>query len=295
MDWQIAIFLQTILVALSFICLRVLTRNKRYAGASFAVNAGLFVSQYVVMLALVPLFGHVNAAVVAEYWWRFMLGGLAFVLTNVCAYKTLVYFDVAIANIVATVNAIFAVIGAIVFLSENLSLQQVLGAIVLLLAIAYGLLATHATHKKSVRRSVWLGTMYAVLGGLCFAFAAVNEKSLLGRMSIGSYLVCGVGGQCLMAVLAAIALQPQNLKLLLKSHVATWSVLSGVFRGLGGTCFIVAEVKSNNVGLVSVLANFRLMIVILLGAWLLREHNHLRQKVAAATASIAGIAIMFWK
>jgi drug/metabolite transporter (DMT)-like permease len=233
--------------------------------------------------------------VLGQYWWRFVIGGLAFALTNVCTYKTLVYFDAAIGSIVATVNAIFAVIGASIFLSEDLSLWQLAGALVLLFAVGYALLATHATRKKAVRRSLRLGTTYALLAGLCFAVAAVNEKSLLEQMSIGSYMVYGVGGQCLLAVLLGVAVQPKRLWLLAKPHVAGWSLLSGALRGFGGACFIVAEVRSNNVGLVSVIANFRLIIVILLGAWLLKEHQHLRQKFGAALASIAGMAIMFWK
>lgn len=295
MSWQVAILLQTVLVAGSMVSLRVLARDKRTANASFAINAGLYVALYAGMLMVAVFMSNVHNAVLGQYWWRFVIGGLAFALTNVCTYKTLVYFDAAIGSIVATVNAIFAVIGASIFLSEDLSLWQLAGALVLLFAVGYALLATHATRKKAVRRSLRLGTTYALLAGLCFAVAAVNEKSLLEQMSIGSYMVYGVGGQCLLAVLLGVAVQPKRLWLLAKPHVAGWSLLSGALRGFGGACFIVAEVRSNNVGLVSVIANFRLIIVILLGAWLLKEHQHLRQKFGAALASIAGMAIMFWK
>lgn len=295
MNWEIAILVQTVLVALSIICMRVLARDKRTAKASFAISGGSYVAQYAAMLALVPFFGDVHSEVVSHYWWRFLLGGLAFALFGVCTYKTLTYFDVAIANIVASVNAIFAVVGALLFLSEKLSPQQLLGGVILLLGVGYGLLATHATHKKAVRKKVLAGGMYAVAAGLFFAVAAINEKSLLSVMPIGSYMIFGVGAQVLVSVSLAVIFQPKKLVLLLRPHVAGWTALFGALRGLGGACFIVAEVRSNNVGLVSVIANFRLMIVVLLGAWLLQEHKHLKEKSVAAAASLAGIAVMFWK
>ncbi len=295
MNWQAAIMLQTILTAGSVIVFRVLARDKQTANASFAVNAGMYVTLYISMLVVAVFLGRIHSAALGQYWWRFIAGGLAFTLTNVCTYKTLVYFDAAIASIVATVNALFTVVGASLFLSENLSMQQFVGAVVLLLGIGYGLLATHATRKKAVRRSLRLGITYALLAGISFAAAAVNEKSLLEHMSTGSYMVYGVGGQCIIAVLLGVILQPKYLRLFAKPRVVGWSLLGGALRGFGGACFIVAEVNSNNVGLVSVIMNFRLIVVIVLGAWLLKEHQHLRQKFEAALASIAGVAIMFWK
>lgn len=295
MTWQISILLQTVLVALSMISLRVLARDKKTADASFAINAGMYAALYASMLLVAASLGGVHHDVLAEYWWRFIGGGVAFALTNVCTYKALVYFDAAIANIVATVNGLLAVIGAWLILGEALTVRQLIGAVILLTAVCYGLLATHAARKKAVRRSMLIGGMFALLAGVFFAIAAVNEKSLLGHMTIGSYMVYGVGGQFLMSVLAAVIVQNEKLPLLLKPDIAGWSLLSGALRGFGGACFIIAEVRSNNVGLVSVLANFRLIIVIIVGAWLLKERQQLRQKFVAAFTSMLGMAVLFWK
>jgi drug/metabolite transporter (DMT)-like permease len=295
MPWQELILLATVFNALGMITLRVLAREKQTANASFVISAGCYVTIYAAMLLLLPWIGHVHTQAFREYWWRFVGGGFAFALTNVFIYKTLVYFDVAIANIVGTINAVFAVIGAAVFLGEDLSTTQFIGAAILLPAIAYGVLATHVTRKKSVRRSVKLGLMYALLAGLCYGVAMVNEKSLLGHMATASYIVFGVGCQLALITVSAILLQHNKLRLLLRPRVAGWSALSGALRGFGGACVILTEVKSNNLALASVISNFRLIVVILLGAWLLKEHQHLRQKFAAAAIAIAGLTVMFWK
>lgn len=295
MNWQILISLQTVLVGSSLVAQRVLARDKSTASAGFVVIAGTFVALYASMLAVALYTGGIDGNVFARYWWRFLGGGLAFTLTNVSTYKTLAYFDVAVANIAGTLNALFAVISASLVLGEDLSAQQLLGGVVLLAAITYGVLAAHTNSKEMVPRATKLGLLYALLAGLSFAVAAVNEKSLLGDMSTPTYMVFGVGWQCIVAIVLAMSLQPNKLPLLLKSRVAGWSLLSGALRGLGGACFILAEVRSNNVGLISVIANFRIVVGIVLGAWLLKEHQCLKQKLSATVVSFAGMGLMFWK
>jgi drug/metabolite transporter (DMT)-like permease len=294
MNWQLFIILQTILVAFSTITLRVLAKNKVTANASFVINAGLYVALYISFLLFVPFLGHINSDVVAVYWWRFLGGGLAFALTNVFTYKTLVYFDAAIATIVGTLNALFTVIGAALILDEKLTVLQAVGSLILLSGIVYGIISTSYTKKKIKRRNLGLGVSYAFLAALSFSIAAVNEKSLLGHMSIGTYSVYGIGGQFIMSVLIALLIQPKKFSLLLKPRIMGITFLSGFLRGIGGLCFIYAEVKSNNVALVSVISNFKLIIVILLGWWLLQEREYLIRKLTSATIAISGLAVMFW-
>ena len=184
MNWQLAILLQTVFIALSLISLRILARDRRvHQNLVSVIGSGVYASQYATMLVFIPFIGHIDSHVLFEYWWRFILGGTAFALFGVCIYKTLTYFDVAIANLVAAVNAVFAVIGAVLFLSEKLSAQQLIGAIILLLGVAYGLLATHATHKKSVRHKVFTG------GGClrCAADCCLHLRQLTRNRY---YLIC---------------------------------------------------------------------------------------------------------
>ena len=295
MGWQELILLGAVLNALGFIALRVLARDKHTANASLVISAGGYIPIYVSILLLLPWLGAVHMQALTTYWYRFALGGLAFALTNIFTYKTLVYFDAAIANIAGSVNALFTVMGAALFLGEDLSFKQVVGATILLLAIAYGVLATYVRKSKTHRQFAKLGVIYALMAGVCYAVAMVNEKSLLEKISIGSYVTFGVGWQLLVMVGMTLIVQRQQLYLLLKPRIAGWTALSGSLRGFGAACVIVTEVKSNNVALAVVISNFRLILVILLGAWLLHESQHLRQKLTAAAAAIAGLTVMFWK
>ena len=185
MSWQLSILVQTLLVGSSMICYRILARNKKTAKSSFAINAVMYTSLYLSFILLVPFMGHVDMGAYKEYWWRFLVGGLAFALTNIFTYKTLVYFDAAIATIVGTVNTLFTILGAGLILNERLTTIELAGAVILLAGIFYGVLATHTIKKKNVAKTVKLGLFYALLAGISFSIAAVNEKSLL--VSYGLY------------------------------------------------------------------------------------------------------------
>lgn len=294
MSWQILIIAQTILTAASIICSRILARDRQTAKASLVINAGIFSVLYLTALLFTPWLGHVHSQSLHEYWWRFLISGLAISITNVFTYKTLVYFDAAVGGIVSTANSLFTIIGASLVLSEVLTRLQILGSIVLIVGIGYGVLSTRSNSKKTTRSGTKMGLMYALLAGVSYAIGIVNEKSLLGHMTVGSYVVFGIGAQLLMALITVIIIQPKQLHLLLKTRIFGWSVLNGVFRGVGGVCFILSEVKSNNVALVSVISNFKLIIVILLSWWLLKERQYLVRKFTSATASIIGLTMMFW-
>jgi drug/metabolite transporter (DMT)-like permease len=295
MNWQTLILLQSLLVACSTIGFRILARDKKTAKASFVMNAGMYIFLYISFLILLPNLGHVQSHIIAEYWWRFLLGGLSFALTNVCTYKTLVYFDAGVATILGSINAFFTIIGASLYLGEYLSLRQLAGGIILTLAISYGILATQPNRKKADRQSLFSGVMFAILAAITFSFAAVNEKSLLGLMPLGSYYVFGIGGQVLMSIAIAIILQSKKLHVLLDPKVAATCAITGLLRGFGGVCFIYAEIRSNNVGLVSVISNFKLIIVLLLGWWLLKERKYLERKLLSALFAIGGLTVMFWQ
>ncbi|MHB1864582.1 MAG: EamA family transporter [Candidatus Saccharimonadales bacterium] len=295
MTWQALILFQSVLVAGSILCLRVLARDKLTAKASFAINAGLYIFLYLSFLIMLPWLGEFSTSPISSYWWRFVLGGLAFALTNVFTYKTLVYFDAAVSTLaVSGLSAIFAIIGAALVLNEHLTNTQIFGAIVLMVAIFYGVLATQYIKQKHSQRNLLLGSLYSFLAATCFALAIVNEKSLLAHMSVASYAVFGIGGQTLMSIALGLIIQPKKLALLLKRRVALWVTAAGLFRGIGGACFILSEVRSNNVGLVSVISNFKLIIVILLGWWLLKERTYPIKKLLATLLAVVGLSVMLW-
>ncbi len=295
MNWQTLVLANAFFIALSMIIMRFIGRNKSYAGASFIINAGSFIFLWLSGLALLPLLGSIDNHVLLNYIWRFVGGGILFALTNVATYKSLTYVDAATGTIFNTLNALFSVGMAALTLHEDLSVWQAGGAVILLAAIIYSTLALKAKNTKVSRRNLLYGLGFALIAGLLYGAAITNEKWLLEHMDSASYIVYGWGWQMLASVAAAILLQPRQLKLLKEAGLLRWLVALGIVKGVGGAAFVLSEIRSNNVALVTVIANFKIIIVVLLGAWLLKERQKLWQKTAGALTALIGLTVMFWR
>lgn len=295
MAWQALILIQAFLTALAVIVTRLLARDKYTAKASLAITAGWFVCLYGVGLLILPHFGNVQLSSLYEYWWRFLLGGLAFALTNAFTYYSLVYLDASVGTIFNTINALFTVFGASILLHENLDSQQLVGAVILLTAIIYTALATRHRPTKVVHRRLIIGLAYAIAAGVFYAIASINEKSLLAHVSVGDFLLFGWFGETVMAVLVVLLLQPGSLKVFKVPRVVGWTAVLGALRAVSGLCFILAIIRSNNVGLMTVISNFRLIIVVLLGVWLLKERQKTYQKLFGSAVAIIALSLMFWQ
>lgn len=295
MNWQTLIMLNAVFVAGGTIVMRVLARDKRNTGTSFVMNAGQFVFLWLLGLLLLPLLGHADYHVLGHYFWRFAGGGLAFALTYTCTYKSLTYLDAAIGSIFSTLNALFTIGLAALLLHEELNSLQLAGAAVLTVAIIYTTFALRAHGNKTSRRNLMRGLGYAVLAGLLYAVAIVNEKSLLQVMSPASYVLFGWGWQMLASVAAALLVQPGKLGVLFRPRTLGLVASAGGLRGIGGAAFVLAQVRSNNVALVTVVSNFKLIVVVILGVWLLHERERLTQKIAGSLLALGGLTIMFWK
>lgn len=286
---------QAFLTALATLVTRLLAREKQTATASLAITAGWFVCLYVVGLLMLPHFGQVHLSSLHDYWPRFLLSGVAFALTNAFTYYSLVYLDASVGTIFGTLNALFTVFGASLVLHEDLSSPQLLGAVILLAAIVYTALATRHKPTERVHRNLIIGLVYAVLGAVFYGIASVNQKSLLSHVSVGDLLAFGWFWEMAMAVFIVLLIQPRSLEVLRMPKVAGWTAVLGVLRATSGLCFILAMVRSNNLGLITIISNFRLIIVVLLGYWLLKERKKPLQKLIGSAVAIIALSLMFWQ
>jgi len=294
MSWQIFISIQLVLVAFATIITRLLARDKKIAKAGLVITAAWFAILYAIGLVALPHMGPVDTSAFSSHWLQFVGGGIAFSLMNVMIFYSMVYLEAAIGSIIGTVSAIFTVFGASLILHENLNHLQILGTWLLLISVVYGMLSTRHAKNRQVHRNLAIGVLLSLVASVFYALASLNEKSLLNQISPGTYVLYGWGTQTVAAICLALLVQPKQLKVLLKPNVAGWTVVLGVLRAISGYSFIQSLVKSNNVGLMTVVANFKLILIILLGAWLLQERNKMKQKFIAAAGASVALAMLFW-
>lgn len=294
MNWQTLILGNSVLIAISILAVRAIAREKYAAQSGLVISAAQTAVQYVSILLFLPFIGSINFSGFSQYWLWFLGGGLAFAFGHFFTYKLLSYLDAGLSSVLSTLYVPFTLLFAALVLHEELNIAQAAGGFVLLLAVCYGLLIARDSKHHTVKRPWLWGLIFAVLASVALAVALVNEKYLLGHMSIATYIAFGWAGQVVTSQAIAFRNRSQ-LKIFRRSKILYLTLTAGTTRALSGLMFISSQVKSNNVALVAISSNFRLIIIILLGAWLLKERQKLPQKLLAAGISVIGLAIIFWK
>lgn len=295
MSWQILVLTNALFMGLGIILTRSLARAQYYRNAAFVTNAYQYLFLWLAGLLFLPMLGAINAAVLPTYLWRFIGGGVAFALVNITTYKALSYVDAAIGSIFSTISALFTIILAAFTLHQEMTGLQLLGSAVLLVAIIYCMVVMRARRSHLTAHQIEAALFYSLLCGVFYAIAIVNEQWLLRRMDAGSYVVFGWGFQVLGAFGLALFFQRDKFAHVLRGNQTNAIVASGLLRGIGGAAFVLAQIRSHNVALITVIANLKLVVVMVFGAWLLRERRLLWQKAAGVFASLGGLSIMFWK
>ncbi len=296
MSWQLLISASVLLNTASYLIYRLLAKVNRSKSASLAIPASLYFAQIFAVLVYLALNPHVDMAKVASFWYLIALGGIGFGFANFFLYKLLNYLDSGISSLLGMLNVLFTVLFAYLILHEKLSYIQLAGSVLMLVAVAYALLVASQPGKHRLHSRAWsYGLGFALLAGVFYGAAAVNEKYLIEHLSFGAYLVFGWGAQIVGAQLLPIVFQPSSYKVLKNLKIFCLSMAGGGLRGFSGLLYLLALKRSNNVSLMQVVLNLRFILIILFGAWLLHEHHKLKQKLAAALVSVVGLTILLWK
>lgn len=296
MSWQALILLHAFVAAFQTLQSRAIARIPKARHASMAVNAVAFSTLFVGGVLVVLVSGPINWNEAALYCPALFGAGASFTLASVYMYRALVYMESAVVSVVTTISAFFTFVMAALFFGERLSPYQLLGSLLLLPAIWYVLnLASKEKQGINVHSRAWLrGLSYALIASLCFASGFVLEKYSLNNVSISTYVGVSWGFQVLTAWVLLFVFRRHTIKILKDTTITVMAMRLGVLRGTAGLLFLLALVRSNNVTLMSVISNFRIIVVAILAGVLLKERDHYTEKLAAAAVAFVALGIIFW-
>ncbi len=295
-SWQVFIMLHALFSALQALQFRAIARDKKLRRAGLAINAIAFSTLYVCGLIILPLIGGVSFSNFTAIWPLFLASSALFVFALYLMYKAFTHLESATATVLGTSSALFTIIIAGVFYDERLSTTQVLGIAIVLPCIWYVLLLAKRSHKLiDFKDHNWLhGFWFMIASSLCLAFAHVIEKDILSQVEVGTYIAFGWLLQVGFAWLFYFVFGRHAKKIFAKQKTVRSAMQLGAVRAATGFFFILALDISNNVSLVTVIANFRIVIVAILAGVLLGERRFYYKKIAASAISVIGLSIIFW-
>lgn len=297
MTWQVLVLIHAVGGAFMTLQSRALARTKKARHASMAVNAVAFSAVFVGGVLFSLLTGPVQWGQVERYWYVMILAAGCFSLASVYTYRALAYMESAIVSVVMTSSSLFTLLLAGLFLDERLNITQAVGAAMLLPCIWFVLmLASREKQGVDVHKFLpWLrGSSHALLASMLMAVGIVLEKHLLDNITPATYIGIGFGLQMIAAWALVLLFRRSTLRVLRDSSITMQAVRLGSIRAVAGIAFLYALVRSDSVSLVSVVANFRIIIVTILAAILLKERDHLQQKLLASVLAFVALSIIFW-
>ncbi|HEU4985218.1 MAG TPA: DMT family transporter [Nitrososphaera sp.] len=260
--------------------------------AQMQVAAVLFVITFLVAAPAAIIYGDVHLSSLIEWWPYLLLAGFTTSFSVSLLLLTFRHLDAAMGTLLTTLHIVLGVVGGMYVLGERMGLQEIVGGMIVLAAVGYAL-SVHVSKKE--RRNWTRGIMYAVASSLCFAVGVVIEKFLLGEMTVPSYVVWGLGMQCLAGVSFGVLLGWRHFGDVLKIKNAALLLSAGLVRTAMAVTFVFSLVVLKSLCIAVILAGIRPLFVAFLGAWFLNERRFLGRKVIASIVAAAGIAIMFWK
>lgn len=296
-NWQSLVLLHALFSALQALQFRAIARVKATRHAGLAVNAIAYSALYVCGLLVIPLLG--GEVVLQNFLNNILLyftSAVLFVTALFFMYKSMAHLESAIASVLGTSSALFAVLLAMFFFDERLSGLQVLGIVLLIPCLAYVLLLARKGKKLiDFHDQSWLrGFVFMMISSFCLAFAHILEKAIFQESNIATYIAYGWLLQVLVAWSLYLLLGRKHKSIFKNNKTVRSSLQLGGLRAVAGLFFVMALVKSDSVSLVTTIANFRIILVAILAGWILNEKQYYYKKMAAAALSVVALSIIFW-
>lgn len=296
MGWEVLTLCHALFSALGTLQARGIARLKHARQAALFVNAITFGTLFVAGLVLLPLIGGVDFNLAKQHAILLIASAVFFNLGLFYMYRALVYLESATAAVLATSSAIFTLIFARVIFHEELTVTQLIGTALLIPCIGYVLaLAKRRQRFVDFKDLPWLkGALYIGVSSLGLSLGHVLEKELIIEVGIGNYVAFGWMLQAAFAIAVFMLIGKKTKKVMSDKFVIQSAASIGLLRVGAALFFLYALRKSNNLSLVMVVSNFRIIIVAVLAGWLLKERRFYYRKLAAAALSLIGLSVIFW-
>lgn len=220
-----------------------------------------------------------------------LVGGMLFGSLNLLNFKLFRLLPASIVAIISLLSTLSVVILSMLFANERLSGVQISGGVLILSSILIVALITNGNNNKS-KLKIYSALVIALIIALMYGPAIVNEKYLIDRIGLETYLLYGWGLQSLSAFTIAFMLRkPSKLKTTVKMHVNVW--IYGMILAISGMLFIQSLVESDSASLAIIGASAKVVFTVFLAFLILKERSNLKLKIFSTVLSSIGLFLLF--
>lgn len=199
--------------------------------------------------------------------------------TNVQALQSL---EAGVYSILYNLRIIFTTILGILFLNEAVVLLQILGGLLIFLAVL-------TVRQKGKREVTNRGIEWGLAAAVVISFLNLFEKKLIGEVGYFSY---AVPVMLLAAAIMWIILLAQGKRVSYKYFKEQRTISLMVLRAMSAYGFTLAFNAGALLSVSSYISSLSVIIIVLLGAWLLNERDYMKQKLIATAMAVAGLTFI---
>lgn len=198
--------------------------------------------------------------------------------------KALQYLEASIYAVVYSLRIVIATALAALLLAEWPTWLQIIGGLLVLSAIIL-------VRQKGKQRVKHTGIAWGVTATVTISVMSVLEKYLINEVGVftAAPIITLVVGIVMWAVVLARRYP------LPKKHIVTKQIgMLMVARSVAAWAYIFALAAGALVSVATFVSSLSVVVIVALGAWLLRERDYLHRKIIAALLAVIGLmAILF--
>lgn len=282
MSWQFLIGLSVFLYSFSALLQKKIITGKNNDPVSFSILYQLGVA--VITFIIVSIFYGIKMPSMSGVLGGVVIMTALYALSNILIFKSLKTTDASKFTIIFSGRTLFAIIASSIFLQENLTGNQWIGSILIIIGIAIITI-------KSLKQKISVGDMYALLAAVCFGLANTNDRVLLKLFDPYTYVILSF----LLPGIAVAIFNPNKIagiRNYLNKKVIYKIVLLCSLYGISATAFFAALQLTTNSSQLFAISSFGAVLTVLLAIFILKEKDDIPKKLVGAVVSVIGLLLV---
>jgi len=280
MSWQILVAVSVVTYSVSVLLQRILLKDEKIDSVAFSIVFQLLTGVLILGYALMRGFSSPNLLPLLP---NLALMTFLYGAGNVFIFKALKAIEASEFTIIFATRTVWIILAAVLFLSEQFSLVQLLGTGLILSSVVL------VSWQKGLKLS--RGVLLSLAAAACFGLAFANDAFIIRNFDVPSYL----GIAFIVPALAVWMVFPKSsskmLPMLKKSFLKKLGVLSVLYATSAITIFLAYQI-GRNAAQIAPLNQTSTVLTVLLAIIFLGEKSQLTRKLIGAVLSFIGIILV---
>jgi drug/metabolite transporter (DMT)-like permease len=200
---------------------------------------------------------------------------------NILGYIGQKHLDAGTMSVVWNIYTPVTIVLSSVVVHEGLTLPQVAGTILLLIAI-FVISRKHHLGKFRFKRDF----LFVLLGGLLIGFLLVAERTLQKTTGFSAGVMISWGSQVMGLGIARFLVGAKH------TYTKKEVTITGTLQFLGALSYVMLVWVVGNLSVVTSITTFKVVIVVIAAGIFLGEKEDLRRKIIGSVLAVIGLLLM---